>query len=115
VGNIFYGSKGYMLKDGDGWQTFMGKGREPGESGKGLGNHYQNYIDAIRANNPALLTAPIEEGFYSCALIHLANISYRLGRTLDINPETLTVLNDPEANAMLAKAYRKPFVLPKKV
>lgn len=115
VGNIFYGSKGYMLKDVDGWQTFMGKEREPGESGKGLGNHYQNFTDAIRANDPALLTAPIEEGFYSCALIHLANISYRLGRTLDIDPETLTVLNDPEANAMLSKEYRKPYVLPKKV
>lgn len=115
VGNIFYGSKGYMLKDLDGWQTFMGKGREPGESGKGLGNHYQNFVDAIRANDPNVLTAPIEEGFYSCALIHLANISYRLGRTLDIDPQTLTVLNDEEANSMLGKAYRKPFVLPENI
>ncbi len=115
VGNIFYGSKGYMLKDVDGWQTFMGKGRDPGESGKGLGNHYQNFVDAIRANNPNLLTGPIEEGFYSCALIHLANISYRLGRTLDIDPQNLTVLNDKEANSMLAKEYRKPYVLPKNI
>lgn len=115
VGDIFYGSEGYMLKDVSGWQTFMGKDREPGESGKGMGNHYQNFIDAIRANNPNLLTGTIEEGFYSCALIHLANISYRLGRTLDIDPQTLTVLNDEEANAMLTKEYRKPFVLPKKV
>ncbi len=115
VGNIFYGSKGYMLKDVDGWQTFMGKERSPGDSGKGLGNHYQNFIDAIRANDHSILTAPIEEGFYSCALIHLANISYRLGRTLDIDPETLTVLNDAEANRMLSKEYRNPYVLPKKV
>lgn len=115
VGNIFYGSKGYMLKDVDGWQTFMGKDRGPGESGKGQGNHYQNFIDAIRANDPAMLTAPIEEGFYSCALIHLANISYRLGRTLDIDPKTFTVLNDKEANQMFTKDYRKPYVLPKEV
>jgi predicted dehydrogenase len=115
VGNIFYGSKGYMLKDVDGWQTFMGKEREPGDAGNGLGNHYHNFIDAIRANDPGLLTAPIEEGFYSCALIHLANISYRLGRTLDIDSETFTVLNDAEANSMFSKNYRQPFVLPKKV
>ena len=115
VGNIFYGSKGYMLKDVDGWQTFMGKEREPGDAGNGLGNHYQNFIDAIRANDPGLLTAPIEEGFYSCALIHLANISYRLGRTLDIDPKSLTIINDEEANRMLTKEYRKPYVLPKKV
>ncbi len=115
IGNTFYGSKGYMQKDVNGWQTFMGRGAEPGESGKGLGDHYQNFIDAIRTNDSSKLTAPIEEGFYTCALIHLANISYRLGRTLDINPETLTILNDKEANQMLSKEYRKPYVLPKEV
>ncbi len=115
VGNIFYGSKGYMLKDVDGWQTFMGKSREPGESGKGQGNHYQNFIDAIHANDPGILTAPIEEGFYSCALIHLANISYKSGRTLNLNPETLSVLDDDEANSMFQKEYRHPYSLPSQV
>ncbi|MDO8951053.1 MAG: hypothetical protein Q7U86_00435, partial [Draconibacterium sp.] len=112
VGNIFYGSKGYMLKDVSGWQTYMGKERKTGDSGKGEGNHYQNFIDAIRANDSTLLTAPIEEGFYSCALIHLANISYRLGRTLNIDPEKLIVINDEESNRMLSKEYREPYVLP---
>ncbi len=115
VGNIFYGSKGYMLKDVKGWQTFMGKQREPGNSGEGMGNHYQNFIDAIRAGDQSKLTAPIEEGVYSCILIHLANISYRLGRTLDIDPATLTIKNDREANAMLTKQYRDPYALPKYV
>jgi len=115
VGNIFYGSEGYMLKDVTSWQTFMGKEREAGASGKGLGDHYQNFIDAIRAGDPSKLTAPIEEGFYSCALIHLANISYRLGRTLNIDTEKLTVINDAEANRMLSKEYRKPYVFPDKV
>lgn len=115
VGNIFYGSEGYMLKDVDHWQTYMGKGREPGESGKGLGNHYQNFMDAIRANDPALLTSPIEEGFYSCALIHLANISYRLGRTIHFNPDTQTIINDEEAARMLGREYRDPYRIPKEV
>ena len=112
VGNIFYGSKGYMLKDVSGWQTYMGKDRKTGESGTGEGNHYQNFIDAIHANDPGKLTAPIEEGFYSCVLIHLANISYQLGRTLNIDPEKLIVINDEEANRMFSKEYRKPYVLP---
>ena len=115
IGNIFYGSRGYMQKDVTHWQTFMGKERTPGESGSGLGNHLQNFIDAIRANDPGLLTAPIDEGFYSCALIHLANISYRLGRSFDFDPQTMQAVNDPEANRMLTKDYRKPFVLPDKV
>jgi hypothetical protein len=112
VGNIFYGSKGYMLKDVSGWQTYIGKERKPGESGTGEGNHYQNFIDAIRANDPGKLTAPIEEGFYSCVLIHLANISYRLGRTLNIDVDKFQVINDNEANLMFSKEYRKPYVLP---
>jgi predicted dehydrogenase len=112
VGNIFYGSKGYMLKDVSGWQTYLGKERKPAESGTGEGNHYQNFIDAIRANDSSRLTAPIEEGFYSCLLIHLANISYRLGRTLNINTEKLSVINDDEANRMFTKEYRPPYELP---
>jgi hypothetical protein len=115
VGNIFMGSEGYMLKDVLGWQTFMGKERKPGTSGKGEGDHYQNFIDAIRANDPLNLTAPIEEGFYSCALIHLANISYRLGRSLDIDTANFKVINDDKANRMFTKEYRKPYLFPDKL
>jgi predicted dehydrogenase len=115
VGNIFYGSKGFMLNEVSGWQAYMGKERAPGESGKGEGNHYQNFIEAIRARDPKKLTGPIEEGFYSCLLIHLANISYRLGRTLHIDTEKLKVINDAEANRMFTKEYRKPYTLPEKV
>jgi predicted dehydrogenase len=115
IGNIFYGSKGYMQKDVNHWQTFMGKERVRGESGKGTGNHYQNFIDAIRANDPGMLTAPIEEGFYSCALVHLANISFRLGRSIDFDPDTMQILNDQEANGMLTRKYREPFIVPEKV
>jgi predicted dehydrogenase len=112
VGNLFYGSKGYMSKNVSEWQTFMGKERKPGDSGRGLGNHYQNFVDAIRANDQSLAKADIKEGFYSCALIHLGNISYRLGRTLEFDPVKMKFINDPEADAMLTKEYRKPFVVP---
>lgn len=115
VGNIFYGSEGYMLKDVDHWQTYMGRKREKGESGNGLGNHYQNFADAIRANDQGMLTAPIEEGFYSCALIHLANISYRLGRTINFDPDKQTIINDAEATAMLSREYREPYNIPRQI
>jgi predicted dehydrogenase len=115
VGNIFYGSEGYMLKDVGHWQTYMGKSREPGESGEGIGNHYQNFADAIRANDQGILTSPIEEGFYSCALIHLANISYRLGRTINFDPDRQIIINDEEATHMLSREYREPYIIPKQV
>lgn len=115
IGNLFYGSKGFMNKTVDSWQVFEGKERKPGASGSGLDNHYQNYINAIRENDQSLAKADIEEGFYSCALIHLGNISYRLGRSLDFDPKTMKFKNDDEANQMLTRDYREPFVVPDKV
>ncbi|MHC4579928.1 MAG: Gfo/Idh/MocA family protein [Planctomycetota bacterium] len=115
VGNLFYGSQGYMAKTVDQWQTYMGKNREPGATGSGLANHYANYIDAIRNGDPKTFNKSLEEGFYSCALVHLANISYRLGRSLDFDPVEQRIINDEEANEMLTRDYRKPFVVPEKV
>jgi hypothetical protein len=84
-------------------------------TGSGLGNHYANYIDEIRNGNPKTYNKSIEEGFYSCALVHLANISYRLGRSLDFDPVKQKFINDEEANRMLTRKYRKPFVVPENV
>jgi len=115
IGNLFYGSKGYMAKTVDKWQAFMGKDCRPGQTGNGLGNHYADYIDAIRNGDPKTFNESIEEGFYSCALIHLANISYRLGRSLDFDPVKQQFINDDQANGMLRREYRKPFVVPENV
>ncbi|MDX9866809.1 MAG: Gfo/Idh/MocA family oxidoreductase [Kiritimatiellia bacterium] len=115
TGNLFFGSKGYMVKDVNRWRTYLGEKREPGESGNGLGNHYQDFIAAIRGGDPQTYNRSIEEGFYSCALIHLGNIAFRLGRTLTFDPDTLRFPGDAEANAMLTREYRAPFVVPDKV
>jgi len=119
IGNIFYGSEGYMVMYGEQWKTYMGKKREPGPSGKETKNtdllHYQNFIDAIRANDPSILNGNVEEGHFSCALVHLANTSYRLGRSLNFDPKKQRYIADAEANEMLTRDYRKPFVVPEKV
>lgn len=113
IGNLFYGSEGYMVIDLRGnWKTYMGKGRKPGEEGEGHGNMFQNFVDAIRFNDKSKLEGSIEEGHYSCSLIHLANISYRLGRRLTFDPAKEVCMNDEEANAMLTRNYREPFVVP---
>jgi len=115
IGNLFYGSEGYMSKNVNDWQVYKGKEGYPAESGSGLANHYENFIRAIRANDQALAKADIEEGFYSCALIHLGNIAYRLGRTLEFDPKTMKFKNDPEADTFLTRNYRAPFVVPEVV
>jgi hypothetical protein len=45
--------------------------------------------------------------------VHLANISYRLGRTIHWDAKTLTCVGDDEANKMLTRDYRAPYVVPK--
>jgi hypothetical protein len=48
--------------------------------------------------------------------LHLANISYRLGRTLHFDANAMRCVGDDEANAMFTrKQYRAPFVVPQKV
>ena len=116
VGNIFYGSKGYMAIDGYGtYKTFLGKDQQPGPSRQEDGNNWANFIQVVRSRNMAEQNAPIEEGALSTELVHLANISYRLGRTLHLDPQTLMVKGDPEANKMFTRAYRAPYIVPQKV
>lgn len=119
IGDIFYGSKGYMAIDvSDSYKTWLGEGQEPGPQGSGGGNHFLNFIEAVRSRKKAELNAPIEEGYISSTLIYLANVSYRLGKTIEFDPETLRVVNDDDANRMLRSAdrgYRRPFYIPENV
>ena len=113
VGNLFYGSKGYMSIDGYGqYKTYLGKDQQAGPAGNEDGNNWANFIAALRSRKQSDLNAEIEEGALSCNLVHLANMSYRLGRTLTWDSETLTCVGDAEANAMLKRKYRAPFVVP---
>jgi predicted dehydrogenase len=119
VGNVFYGSKGYMAMDGyDSYKTWLGDEQEPGPEGKGAGNNWANFIECVRSRKKEDLHAPIEEGHISSTLVHLANASYRVGRTLKFDPATEQVVGDDEANQILRDAdrgYREPFVVPKEV
>jgi predicted dehydrogenase len=116
VGNLFYGSDGYMVIKGyDTFETYLGQKREKGPSGKAGGDHYANWIKAIRSRKTADQHGPVETAHLSSALAHLGNISYRLGRQLDFDPKTERFVGDKQADAMLARKYRKPFVVPEKV
>ena len=41
--------------------------------------------------------------------------TYQLGRTLTLDPQTERFTNDDEANALLTRPYRTPFVVPETV
>jgi predicted dehydrogenase len=120
VGNIFYGPKGYLAIDNAaGYRSFLGKEQHPGPSApQDKEDHFANFIACVISRKKEDLRAPIEEGHLSAGLAHLANASYRLGRTLNFDPDTQIVKNDEEANLLLRdgdRGYRAPFVVPEHV
>ena len=123
----------------------------------GEGDHFGNFIQAVRSRKKQDLNADILEGHLSSALCHLGNISYRLGDkvsakvaeerlgggepvrtfgrfadhlsdnridlsetkirfgrklTLAQGGETFVGEFSSDANTMLTRPYRKPFVIP---
>ncbi len=56
--------------------------------------------------------ADIEQGYISTTSCILANLSLQTGRSLAWDAETQSILNDPEANRLLARPYRAPWTHP---
>ena len=113
IGNIFYGSEGYMAIEGyNSYKTFLGRKQEPGPARREGGSNWVNFIQAVRSRKRADLNADIEEGHLSSALMHLANISYLVGRSIEFDPVKEQIVKDAPANAMLRRKYREPFVVP---
>ena len=116
TGNIFYGSEGYMVMPNyHSYQIFLGRNREAQPRVSKSGNHYANFIDAVRSRKGEDLNAPVGDVRISAAHCHMANISYRTGRKLEWNAARERFRGDSEANKMLTRKYRKPFVVPKYV
>jgi predicted dehydrogenase len=114
-----YGTKQIMFfgRHGGGWQTFDTEGNSAqithGHFTKMNNAHIQNFIDCIRDRKRP--NGDIEHLHYSTLLCHYGNIAYRLGRRLEIDPETEGFVGDDEANALVKRPYREPYVLPEEV
>jgi predicted dehydrogenase len=137
VGNIFFGSGGFLVVDDAGFQIYKSTaGDISGEAARGAGAgsrdrfektmdekangddtvpHMKNFLDAIRARDYKLLHAEVEIGTRSAAFCHLANIAYRVGRSLRMSDSSGRFFGDEEADAMLTRNYRAPYVVPENV
>lgn len=117
-GVIFFGSEGWMTFPGyGGYKAYKGKANKlVKEANDGDDRyHYQNFIDCVRSRDASKLNAPPLEGHYSSALSHYALTGARVNRVLEIDETTEMVKNDDEANKMLTRVYREPFVVPEVV
>jgi len=116
IGNTFYGAHAYRVIDGyKEHPSSLGREQKPGPARNERDHHFENFISAVRSRKRESLNAEIEEGAMSCVVMNLANISYRVGRTLHWDEKTWTVKGDPEATKMLTRDYRKPYVVPENV
>jgi predicted dehydrogenase len=153
---FFYGTEGIIadthLLDPNGEIVRPFEGKD--------GNHFANFLNAVRSRKQTDLAADILEGHQSTALCHVANISFRLGQVasksdvkkqleaikshdnvietfdrtcqhlqeskIDLEQSRLSLgqhlridgdqerfHDHPEANAMLTREYRAPFIVPK--
>ena len=130
IGNIFYGTEGYLELNGGTWEAFREREKEPFAGSKEdqsqqdasaslVGSsdtaHWINFLDAMRSGKNETLHCDINEGFYSSALPLMANISYKLGRGLKFMGDYEKFDNDPAANIMLSTIYRPPYIVPNEV
>ncbi len=72
--------------------------------------HMQNFLHSIDTRGRPV--ADIEEGHISTASCILANRALELGRTLTYDPVKRQVVGDEEANRLLRRPYRRPWVHP---
>ncbi len=99
-GTIIFGSEGtvfvnrnmYILYDRSG-KLIKDSQSASNESGTALGGggdmstaHVVNFFDTIRGKSK--LTAPIDQGAITMAMVHYSNIAYRIGKGFDIDDAT---------------------------
>src|SRR5437660_9440839 len=101
---MIFNKKGWHVADGVEGSDKTGDAEKP---------HLRNFLDCVRDRRRP--NADIEEGHKSTRLCHLGNIAYRVGRALNFDAASETIKGDAEANKLLARAYRQPFVLPDRV
>jgi predicted dehydrogenase len=117
VGNLFYGTNGWMSMNDGGYQIYKGDSGEliaeekPEKGQDPTALHMENFIAACRSRKVTDLHDPLSNAYLSASLCHLANISYRTGHKLNLEAGPKFTA-DPAANRQLTRdVYRKPYVV----
>ncbi len=113
---VFYGTDGWL--EGNtahvGGKKIQVKAEDYGiERTEGI---FENFITAVRNDDPSMLNSPIVTGGVLSNLCCLGNIGTRVGNAaLTYDGESQKIVSSSKdldkANAMLTKNYRKPYTL----
>jgi predicted dehydrogenase len=132
-GATFYGDKGTLKASVNGYDFVpSGKGEQPIQEevafefeqypedktekdlerhvAPAIRGHMKDFLASIESRKPPV--ADIEQGYMSAAACILANISLQLGRSLTWDHAKGVVVNDAEANRLLRRPYRAPWIHP---
>jgi len=72
-------------------------------------DHHRNWLDCIKSRRPTI--SPAEIGHRSCSVCLLQHIAMQLGRRLYWDPVMERFKNDDQANAMLSRPSRYPYMI----
>jgi predicted dehydrogenase len=106
VGNTFHFEEGVISG-----HKFYPSGKNEGQPlakieaqrGPGGGDHFNNFIEAVRSRKQDHLNADILDGHYSSALCHLANVSYRMGQPVPFDKANKAFGDNKAAYETLAR------------
>jgi predicted dehydrogenase len=74
-------------------------------------DHHGNWIDCVRSRKPTI--APVEVAHRSCSTCLLHHIAMKLKRKIYWDPAKERFKNDDEANKMLSRPQRSPYIVGK--
>lgn len=159
IGVVIDCEDGYMVMPSYGSGLVYDREGKKVREFKGGGNHYENFVNAVRSRKHTDLNADILEGHLSSALCHTGNISHLLGKSkspheireaiegdsearesfgrmmdhieandvnlqqtplylgvhLKMDPKAERFIGNDEANKLLTRDYRRPYVVPERV
>lgn len=120
VGCYFYGTNGILhIGWQDGWRFYpTGRGQKViGEEAKlhepdqqNIPELWADFLDCIKTGRRPV--CDIEIGHRSTNMSLLGMLSLKIGRSVEWDGEREVVIGDPEANKLLRRKYRKPWVYP---
>ena len=119
-GISFIGNYGTLVLNRKGWKVIEEKKNKSKiakpyvkKTDNGLNNHLQNFIEAIRENDPQKVNCSIKDGALVAKVAQMGNISYRSGEKLFWNAASEVFTNSRVNEDYVTNKYHNGYSLPK--
>lgn len=87
--------------------SLLASGLPPETAGTDPTQHVRDFLNCVKSRAKPAANADVTRTGHIVS--HAASIGWRLGRTVNFDPDTETFVNDPEANRMCSRARRAPW------